>query len=1039
MAPLFGRLFASEQTRGLSGDTASGVALDDANPYYNYRLRRHKAEGDLIAEPGLLWYTSPYVKRRTGLGTHVAAEKADGVATFTDVLLILSEEDWARLDDPSTDGWMDQVQQVLAGEFEQFCRREGFVRPHPERPLLFRFLVDGSPEVGGQRLGLSRGEFVTGLLPNLYTGPVQRSYPVIAVHMNIPGAWEGYQEVGRLYNDQLLFTLGDHWLDNFRHPGLQKAALYRLQQAPDGGFVHIINPDMQDKYQVSSSEQDGASVLTLATRAGQPVAYLVLALVDSPAAPVADAPLAEAPTVRSPSGPPSVVPDFAPPMLLDDSLLQPREPSRRTILPSAPSERIFTLAERGALLQKVHFSAFMEGYDVYLGAQGELGTVVDERAAVFEVRKREISLRAEVPGVRVGDEAVRVGASVPLVGHCFIEYGTQRYAFRDLRDIAVDGWPYVAEIRRPASSSYLSFGDAYLVGRSRECRVTLPDESRNDNIVWKASVGEGATIRAKSGEVRKSQFYTDSIMVASEHARIDLSGNEPVLVCAARQCYVYIRRDDEVLPLYPAASEDEPKERVLFPGDEVLVGNIAFQVGFNPVFEEAIAAPAGPAFSASPASWSDPPLSAPSTSAIPAVVEALDEDDDGLPSSLRDWDDPTRPYLPRKTGTPVSTAVVPPPFPDITAGDDDDIVPPPRRPDLSLTDAPPLPPPASLAAIDTFPPLDGGAAPASGPTALGALPVLAPSRARAGRGPSAPPRQALPPIELPEPTGGSDGASPPPPPEEALAVLEEPFETPSAAPSAPPPAAPATVPPPPPSVGPAAGAFGPVVATDDADAQFELGRPMHLIQAGWTVNGEVRCGNHQGAQLVIPENRVTTGQSFVARDYFRLAIRGRRGSLEVLAPSEMLIDEVDVAAVTLDDPEAHVIDIIRRDDRGDEDFAVRLQIREDKRLPDPRARFVAIDWRDPLAAALVIRGLGRGAPRALTLGGITATFTFADGAVTVSDYLASYRRPDGSYAPFFVQQGEGRYRTAPEDGSSFVVRSGDQLVCGSSVFVLREE
>jgi hypothetical protein len=230
-----------------------------------------------------------------------------------------------------------------------------------------------------------------------------------------------------------------------------------------------------------------------------------------------------------------------------------------------------------------------------------------------------------------------------------------------------------------------------------------------------------------------------------------------------------------------------------------------------------------------------------------------------------------------------------------------------------------------------------------------------------------------------------------------------------------------------------------VVATDDADAQFELGRPMHLIQAGWTVNGEVRCGNHQGAQLVIPENRVTPGQAFQARDYFRLAVRGRRGTLEVLAPSEVLIDEADVAAVTLDDPEAHVIDVIRRDDRGDEDFAVRLQIREDKRLPDPRARFVAIDWRDPLAAALVIRGLGRGAPRTLTLGGITATFTFADGAVTVSDYLASYRRSEGTYAPFFVQQGEGRYRTAPEDGAAFVVRSGDQLVCGSSVYVLREE
>src|SRR6188508_2667126 len=86
----------NQQTRGLSGDSAHTVALDESNPYYNYRLRRHKAEGDLIADPGLLWYTSPYVKRRTGLGTHVGAEVGEGTANYTDVLLILSPEDFER-------------------------------------------------------------------------------------------------------------------------------------------------------------------------------------------------------------------------------------------------------------------------------------------------------------------------------------------------------------------------------------------------------------------------------------------------------------------------------------------------------------------------------------------------------------------------------------------------------------------------------------------------------------------------------------------------------------------------------------------------------------------------------------------------------------------------------------------------------------------------------------------------------------------------------------------------------------------------------
>ena len=268
----------NQQTRGLSGDSNDSVALDDSNPYYNYRLRRHRTEGDLVSDPGLLWYTSPYVKRRSGLGTHVAAEVGDGTANYTDVLIILSREDFQR----AGGEWQHAAIRTLQQEFENFCRRENFGRLHAHRALGVRVLEDGSPSVGGQNLDLGRGEFITGLLPNLYTGPVRGSYPVIGVHVNLPGVWEGYQEVGRLYNDQILFTIGSHWLDNFCHPTLKEAALYRLRQYPDGSFVHIVNPDLQDQYQVTSTNQGGASVLTLATRMGQPLAYMVLAVIDPP-------------------------------------------------------------------------------------------------------------------------------------------------------------------------------------------------------------------------------------------------------------------------------------------------------------------------------------------------------------------------------------------------------------------------------------------------------------------------------------------------------------------------------------------------------------------------------------------------------------------------------------------------------------------------------------------------------------------------------------------------------------------------------------
>jgi hypothetical protein len=224
---------------------------------------------------------------------------------------------------------------------------------------------------------------------------------------------------------------------------------------------------------------------------------------------------------------------------------------------------------------------------------------------------------------------------------------------------------------------------------------------------------------------------------------------------------------------------------------------------------------------------------------------------------------------------------------------------------------------------------------------------------------------------------------------------------------------------------------------DDAEAQFEIGRPIHLVLAGWMVNGEVLCGNHAGADLAIPENRIRADQRLDARDYFRLKVRGRKGTLEVLEPDEVEIDG-GPPQPTYDDPDAHTIEVIRRDDTGERDFSVALKLVEDRRLPDPRARFVAIDTEDPLARALVTRGLPKGAPRTLELDGVSLTFLFDGDAIAVSDYLSTYRR-GGTFHPFFVQRGGDRFKTAPEDGSTFAIRPGDRLVIGPCVYELRAE
>ncbi len=1219
-------LFQSEQTRGLSGDSASAVALDDSNPYYNYRLRRHKAEGDIVADPGLLWYTSPYVKRRTGLGTHIAAEQGEGVANFTDVLLILSVDDYAKAAEQggSADEWNQKANRALSQEFENFCRREQFSRLYSHRQLGFKIVADGSDELGGQSLQLSEGEFVTGLLPNLYTGPVRGSFPVIGVHLNLPGVWEGYKEVGRLHNDQILFTIGNHWLDNFHHPSLAEAALYRLQQYPDGSFVHIVNPDLQDRYQVTSIQQSGTNVLTLATRDGQPLAYMVLAVIDPPAdapsspgepsspeqiarqagnssadtgasggrpaerpaasgSPQAMKPGIAMPVAPSKPEPESSEPGVAPPMLIDDAL-QPiqSDAGRRgskTIIPDAPSERIFTLQERGALLQKVHFSAFMEGYDVYMGARGELGTVVDSPAATFQVRKRQVSLKAH-QDLLVGGRKVGAGSEVMIEGDTTIEVGTERLDYRDLRGLRVDGWPYVAEIRRPASSSYMIWGDRYRIGRSRECRVVLPDEPRNDNIHWKASVGAGATIRARTGEIPKSRFYTDSIMVASEHATIDVKGDTPDVICNARHCYIYVRRRSEVMPLYPATSGRTPQQMPLEPGDELLIGNCLFHVGFSPGATDQPIAPSAPA----------PDVQLTPDNLVDAISEPDFRDLDKNTGTDEDQDDPSQEV---EDEGPVEEEAE-----DVSEdAADGDSAPPPDEQPMGIEMLEPIEPSQPLDVVSmesvtgasikaeadeevskssmlddtgpvSMPPIDDeGDDPTSpgmviprelleddeleadesdnreplpgedaAPTLPAGEPEVDPSKDAVAGWDEDDWEEATGPAQLPE--GEEDSApidvptpfpdvQPPPidkPRDLAASVAEEgPSETWN--PDEPPAEAdaleedetvvtsrpgtasdedsdedsgeedigesdPTEMADPPdlsddaeveeeaPEADDAGDAVedaatvvfdrdaeesseaalteeaprstdgddeveplvdvapSGVVYTDDSEAQFELGRPLHIVQSGWTVRGEVTAGNHHGCDLVIPENRIVAGQTFEPAEYFTLKIRGRKGKLEVLKPTELLINEDDPRQDVYDDPSKLTIDVIRRDDQGEEDFVVRLVVGMDRSLPDPRARFVALDYEDPLAAALVTRGLGVGQPRTLEMGGVIMTLTWDDGTITITDYLDSYRTDDG-FQPFFVQQGGKRFVTAPEDGSDIVLEPGDRIVVGNAVYLLR--
>ncbi len=971
------RIFSTDQTQGLSGGAEVVTDVDPAGSFYASRLRKHRTDEDLVEAPGWLWSTVSFQGRKGGLRAHVHAERGEGVASFTDVLVVLNQSDARRAARIEGEPWTSRAACAISEKFVGYCQRERFALRFATRPLRFWFVADGGEDMLGRSFGLAPGEFITGLLPNLYAHPAPDSRPVLAVHLNLPGAWEGYREVGRLYSDQLLFTLGRHWLDTFHHPALLEPGLYRLQQLADGALVHAINPELQDRYLVRSDAlEGGTSVLTIAEHSGTPVAYLVLAVVEpSVAEPMRVVDEEEVTPARAQPGPPvQAVQDRASGA---DSGLFRRDPQQRTIVPDAVVNRILTLHERGALLQKVHFGTFMEGYDVHIGPGGRIATQLSAPRATLQVRGNRVHLLVASEAVRVNGQPVRARDTVPLVGTVALEVDGHRLEYRDLTGVRVEGWPYLAELRRPGAGTYLDFGETFRLGRDRRCRVRLPDESHNDNIAWLPSVGSGSTIRSRTGDIPKSRFYTDSIMVASEHAELDLSG-EPILRSLARHCYTFVRRDGQVLALAPSEAPNGVHALDLCPGDEVLVGNCLLQVSYPPPARSDAARPAPPA-----------PPPAISAEQLAAAVD---------PSPAPSLPAPSLPGPPLPAGTPLSVS-------EIVRGKLGADSPSSAMRAARLRSAASLPDPNEL------PPLPSPSGPpaSSGPTF---------PRAPVARPAAAPPY---------------DPKRPPPP------MLLEAFP---AIALSPPPAVPVAVPVALPDALPGAPLFleteeddpnDPVLSVEEARWKVELSRPARLVQVGWMVSGDAIIGNHSGAQIVVPEVRAFREQAFMTLDYFFLSSRGRKGRAEVLQEGEgqLLYDGVPVTVTEeLDKAELR---IVRRDANLDPDFDITLRLLPDDRLPDPRARVLAVDTSTRLVAALFTLGFPLRADRRMRIGTLTGTFRFDGEALGVSEYLGSYRSRDG-FKPFFVRHGDRGWQTFPEDGTRVALAPGDGLLIGNVIY-----
>jgi len=120
-------------------------------------------------------------------------------------------------------------------------------------------------------------------------------------------------------------------------------------------------------------------------------------------------------------------------------------------------------------------------------------------------------------------------------------------------------------------------GARYRVGRDRrKCEISLPDRAVNENILWDPAVNRTGVIRTKSGEVPVESFTTDSIMVAGQHAEIDLRTDEAKVRAMSRVCPVFLRsRDGAVVRLIAKAGATAQPLRL---GDDLLVGNTVFRI-----------------------------------------------------------------------------------------------------------------------------------------------------------------------------------------------------------------------------------------------------------------------------------------------------------------------------------------------------------------------------------------------------------------------------------------------------------------------------
>ncbi|MDP7114850.1 MAG: FHA domain-containing protein [Myxococcota bacterium] len=552
--------------RGVMGrraDAGGGerwLLVDDPdNGYYNFRLMRFAADGDLVRYPDHIWSTATRWGRPGGLREHLGelARRLDGTL-YADVLIILSAEDRRRELEHGAASWEEGLQALVERQIGRLCQQQGWRMADPRRGPRLRVIGDGEPAMGGQPLGLQAGEFATALMPNLYHGPGEGSTPFASVYIRVPreaGGAGGFRQVGVFHDDQLAFTVGSHWLDNGRDAELPGPALYTLHRPPGHPeMLHRLNPDLADAYRLRQTAGPQGDTVTVEDGAGgAPVLEVMLipANVSRPSEAAAGT-----------GG--TLVPEG---VSVGDGL---------TLIPEPEPDPRVILSRRALLVQRVHFPRVMGGYQLDIGDDGSVAPQLPEPAARVLVDGEQIELRPLRAGVTVDGEELSADRTFPLTGERDIGLSRGRLTYRSCTHDD-PRWPYLGEFSVPAEPHELELGSAFRIGRDRrKCEIALPDRGIHENIHWLPTVDPRGTIPTRGGEVEVASFTTDSIMVAGRHAEIDLRGSEPKVRALSRACPVFVRRRTGAR--LRLIAKEGATAQPLRQGDELLVGNTLFRV-----------------------------------------------------------------------------------------------------------------------------------------------------------------------------------------------------------------------------------------------------------------------------------------------------------------------------------------------------------------------------------------------------------------------------------------------------------------------------